>query len=380
MVATAFNDHYQQFKHRIQAWSGKFALLFLPPQTSYLAGDRSRRRSPGKISHYGVFMPYFCLRIFVITTAILASTLAPTAQAETQPASTTATEMQPTQTILEHIVYSKILGRDVRLLVWKPKQDAPAGGYPVIYSFDGETSITVFAEFAGQAAMLGKRYGLVPPMIVGFAEIPGGYTMERRTRDYTPYADHYELNERPNGFEWPELGGGDTYLDAVMSEFKPLINAQYDVDQTRETLFGHSLAGMMTLHALATRPDAFDAYVAVSPSLWFNSPQRFDEMTALLSNPDFAPKAPVPLIMTVGSKESGLSNWDSRLSEEDLEQRLIWKKMNAMVENTEKMAALIMEQGKGKIDLDFAVLDRENHHTAKPITMSRAIEMAMTPR
>jgi len=220
----------------------------------------------------------------------------------------------------------------------------------------------------------------VPPVIVGFAEMPGGYTMERRTHDYTPYADHYELSERPNGFEWPELGGGDTYLDAVMNEFKPLINAQYDVNRTRETLFGHSLAGMMTLHALATRPDAFDAYVAVSPSLWFNSPQRFEEMTALLSNPDFAPKDPIPLIMTVGSEESGLSNWDSRLSDEDREQRLIWKKINAMVENTEKMAALITEQGNGKIELDFAVLERENHHTAKPITMSRAIEMAMTPR
>lgn len=67
-------------------------------------------------------------------------------------------------------------------------------------------------------------------------------------------------------------------------------------------------------------------------------------------------------------------------SSDHQERRLKWKKINAMVDNARALAALIARDGSAKIDLDFSVLDRTNHHTAKPITMYRAIEMAMTPR
>ncbi|MDG4721480.1 MULTISPECIES: alpha/beta hydrolase [Thalassospira] len=319
------------------------------------------------------------LRRFVFAAASLFGVIhAGTSLANDQPK--TPTIMAPTEVIYEHVVHSDLLGRDMRLLVWKPDHDAPKDGYPVIYSFDGETSITALAEFAAQAEVLGARYKLGAPMVVAFAEMPGDYSHEQRMYDFTPFAKTYELHERPNMLEWPKLGGGDTYLEAVMTEFKPFIAQTYAIDKDRETLFGHSLGGMLVLHMLATRPDAFDAYVAVSPSLWFNTPQRFDEISTLLADPGFAPARPVPLMMTVGADESDLTKWDMRLPEDMRSRRLEWKKINAMVDNARKMAGVIAKEGAGKIDLDFSVLDRTNHHTAKPITMYRAIEMAMTPR
>lgn len=324
-------------------------------------------------------MPVSLRRFVFVAASLFGVVHAGMAIADDQPKAPTI--MAPTEVIYEHVVHSDLLGRDMRLLVWKPDHDAPKDGFPVIYSFDGETSITAFAEFAAQAGVLGARYKLSAPMIVAFAEMPGAHSNDQRMYDFTPFAETYELHERPNMLEWPKLGGGDIYLDAVMTEFKPFIAAQYAIDADRETLFGHSLGGMMVLHTLATRPDAFDAYVAVSPSLWFNRPQRFDEIRDLIANPDFAPARPVPVMITVGADESDLTAWDKmRLPSDHQERRLKWKKINAMVDNARALAALIARDGSAKIDLDFSVLDRTNHHTAKPITMYRAIEMAMTPR
>lgn len=318
-------------------------------------------------------------RRFVFAVAVLSGGVdAGTALADDP--SGTASIMAPTEMIYEHVLHSEILGRDMRLLVWKPDQEAPKDGYPVLYSFDGETSITSLAEFAAQAEILGTRYKLSAPMIVAFAEMPGAYSHDQRMFDFTPFAENYVLHERPNMLEWPKLGGGDRYLDAVMTEFKPFIATRYAINTDRETLFGHSLGGMLVLHMLATRPDAFDAYVAVSPSIWFNTPQRFEEIRNLLADPAFTPAQPIYVMMTVGADESDLTTWDMRLPEEARTRRLHWKKINAMVDNTRKMAGLIAKDGAGKIDLDFSVLDRTNHHTAKPITMYRAIEMVMTPR
>ncbi|MBX2832080.1 MAG: prolyl oligopeptidase family serine peptidase [Rhodospirillales bacterium] len=288
------------------------------------------------------------------------------------------------QSVFEHIVHSDILGRDMQLLVWKPEQAAPESGYPVIYSFDGETSIPIFAEFAAQAARVGARYKLVAPLIVGFAEMPdywsGPNAMDQRTFDFTPPADQYDVPERPNLKPWPKLGGGDAYLQAVIAEFKPMIAEIYAVDQTRETLFGHSLGGMMVLHALATHPDAFDAYVAASPSIWFNKPERMAEMRDFLARSDFSQTAPIPLMLSVGGEEAKLDDWEMLMPPDARERRKAWKHSNDMVNNAREMASMITEKGMSRIDLSFAIFDGEDHHTAKPITINRAIRFAMTPR
>jgi len=42
------------------------------------------------------------------------------------------------------------------------------------------------------------------------------------------------------------------------------------VDAARRTLFGHSLAGLLAIYALLTRPAAFSQFMAASPSIWWN--------------------------------------------------------------------------------------------------------------
>ncbi|WP_417814363.1 alpha/beta hydrolase [Thalassospira alkalitolerans] len=282
-------------------------------------------------------------------------------------------------TIGQYILHSEILGRDMRLLVWQPDQTAPKNGFPVIYSFDGAESIGLFAELATAFGPLGARYKLSPPVIVGIAEMPGFGSNDQRTYDFTPPAKDYNLPERPNQRPWPKLGGGDIYLRAVIDEIKPFVTANLPVDTTRETLFGHSLGGLMTLHALATDPDAFDGYVAGSPSLWMNTPQRFSEIDALLDNPDFTPTHPIALTIGVGSEEARLGTWEKDTSPESRARRLAWKQNNNMVEYAKDMADLIKGKAGNRIALQFTVFDGEDHLTAKAIAMNRAVKQAMTP-
>ena len=45
----------------------------------------------------------------------------------------------------------------------------------------------------------------------------------------------------------------------------PAAQSLPEVDKDRIGSIGHSLGGLFALHALVTRPDTFDAYIAISP-------------------------------------------------------------------------------------------------------------------
>ena len=61
-------------------------------------------------------------------------------------------------------------------------------------------------------------------------------------------------------------GGADRFLDFFESELTPLIERSYRTLLHR-TLVGHSLGGLFALHALISRPELFDAIIAISPAL-----------------------------------------------------------------------------------------------------------------
>ena len=65
-------------------------------------------------------------------------------------------------------------------------------------------------------------------------------------------------------------GGRDTFLDFLTGKLRTEIGRRYRTDLERQSLFGHSLGGLLALHALYTRPQAFHSIVAASPSLDWN--------------------------------------------------------------------------------------------------------------
>ena len=126
--------------------------------------------------------------------------------------------------------------------------------YPVVYVLDGEGQ---FAQAVGAVRFLGKVNKMPPAIVVG---IPN----TNRNRDLSPATSRPEdLKKLPGG------GGAERFLAFLTEELTPYIDANYRTWPFR-ILFGHSGAGLFVVHAFLNRPRAFGAYIASSPSLFWN--------------------------------------------------------------------------------------------------------------
>ncbi|HEY5756267.1 MAG TPA: alpha/beta hydrolase-fold protein, partial [Steroidobacter sp.] len=156
-------------------------------------------------------------------------------------------------------------GEIYRIFVSYPAAEPPADGYPVLYVLDGNASFAGFAE----ARRIQERFDLGKSIVVGVG-YPTNLAYDlRRLNDYTmPMLD-------PPPARWKELakyksGGWDTFLDFLTGKLRTEISKRYKIDSNRQSLFGHSLGGLLALHTLYTRPQAFESIVAASPSLEWN--------------------------------------------------------------------------------------------------------------
>lgn len=271
-------------------------------------------------------------------------------------------------------IVSSVTGERLRVLVWQPPGAVPRNGFPVLYAFDGDESFGMLADLAAGLAPAALRAGLRPAMIVAIGYAPGDGTIERRTRDFTPRADRYVMPERPNGEPWPKLGGGDDFLETIEKDVRPLVGAGFPADEKATTLFGHSLGGLMTLHALMTRPGGFARYFVSSPSLWVNERKALRDMEAFLGG-GTGMETPIPVRLTVGSEEETLSPWDLRGDDASLRRR--WIEGNRMVGNARDLAALVEVRGGTRLDFRFDLLDGVDHGSARPIAAQRAIRFAI---
>ena len=151
---------------------------------------------------------------------------------------------------------SAILGEERTILISTP----PGYGqsterYPVLYMTDGDAHLT---HTRGTVDFL-ARNGLLPQLIIV------GVTNTDRTRDLTPtHVASRTIDGRV--FENPTSGGAATFLDFFEGELFPYVDANYRTLPMR-VFAGHSFGGLFALNALFTRPQMFDAVLAVSPSL-----------------------------------------------------------------------------------------------------------------
>jgi len=184
--------------------------------------------------------------------------------------------------------------RAVRLQIVVPPGPAPAGGWPVLYLLDGNATLQVLAA-------AGRAPGAV---LVGIGyDVDARLDVHARAWDYTP-----RLPDAPaQGSADPRQpgrrnGGADAWLELIEQRVKPLARAAARLDETRQTLYGHSYGGLFVLHALRTRPQAFQRYVAASPSLWWHAPYMTERLRTL-DTAGCCGAAPRQLYLWVGEEE-----------------------------------------------------------------------------
>ena len=152
---------------------------------------------------------------------------------------------------------SRINGRSYRVLVAAPFKADPDKFYPVFYVLDGNWYFFAAAENVTEAGNT-----ITPAIVVGV-----GYPTE--DNDAVAYRRALELTPPggPRGPDAEPTGGGDDFLRVLLEEVKPLVQARYQVDVHRQTLYGKSLGGLMVLRLMFRNPGAFQTYVAASPAI-----------------------------------------------------------------------------------------------------------------
>ncbi len=156
-------------------------------------------------------------------------------------------------------IASRILNESRSLLIAKPAgYEKAADAYPVLYLLDGEAH---FHYVSGIVRFMAASER-IPGMLV--VAIASGNNAQR-TRDLTPRSSA----EIDNRFS-PGSGGADAFLSFIAGELIPYIERTYRTRPYR-ILAGHSFGGLFALHALVRRPDLFQAYIAMDPTLSWNN-------------------------------------------------------------------------------------------------------------
>lgn len=159
---------------------------------------------------------------------------------------------------------SKILNEDRILNIYLPQNFNKAKSYPVIYLLDGSMNED-FIHVTGLIQFFNQMYSMPETIVVGIANID-------RKRDFTFHTDLKDLQQ-----DYPTTGHSDKFISFLEKELKPYIGNQFNVTDTY--IFGQSLGGLLATEILLKKPDMFDNYFIISPSLWWD-----DE--SLLKNAD----------------------------------------------------------------------------------------------
>lgn len=174
-------------------------------------------------------------------------------------------------------VHSKILNETRRIWVYVP---ASANNkmftqqeYPVVYLLDGPSHFHSVTGLIQQLSFVGGNTVLPEMIVVGIQNTD-------RTRDLTPTHSTSSVYGQTPGM-LKNSGGADNFLAFIEKELMPYMDTTYPVAPYK-MLVGHSFGGLFAMHTLLTKPQLFNSYVALDPSLWWDNQALAEKaMTAL---------------------------------------------------------------------------------------------------
>jgi predicted alpha/beta superfamily hydrolase len=166
----------------------------------------------------------------------------------------------------KYSIHSKVLREERPYWVYLPKsyeEDNKNRRYPVLYLLDGDAH---FQSASGVVQFMSSG-------INGNCQIPElilvAILNTDRTRDLTPTHTNIGISGKEESL-LKSSGGGDGFLKFIQDELFPQIDSKFQTLPTR-VLVGHSLGGLLAIHALLKEPDMFHGYIAIDPSLYWDN-------------------------------------------------------------------------------------------------------------
>lgn len=193
-------------------------------------------------------------------------------------------------------LYSEILQEDRILEIHLPKNydKDPDKTYPVLYLLD---SYFNFSHAVGTVDYLYLNR-LIPEMIIV------GVRNTNRNRDLSPESPDLSQEEQDRlGL----TGQADDFMAFLEQELIPYIRSVYRA-APYEVLTGHSLGGLFSTYTFFKNPKLFDAYITISPSLWYHNDlisKEFEEVFEDLSD------LSASFYLTIASENKGTMRGDT---------------------------------------------------------------------
>lgn len=254
-------------------------------------------------------------------------------------------------------------GRPYRIFLAWPDTPMPQEGWDVVYLLDGNAWFGTLVDSLRMRARRPEVTGVRPAVAVGI-----GYPTDdiidvsRRRYDLTPPCSSGAEGDQ-------DTGGADAFLDFLNCELRPLIEARFGLANPRRVLFGHSFGGLFVLHTVLTRPSAFAAYAAASPSLWF------DNRALLRAYVAVRPVLTVPLMIAVGALEEPVADAACRADCESSDRTASDREAleRAMIANARTMAEYLQRSTDPGPEVQLHIFEGENHASVVPVALGRAL-------
>lgn len=225
-------------------------------------------------------------------------------------------------------IHSKVLNEDRHLWVYCPTNYKHSEAkYPVLYLLDGDAH---FHHVTGIIDFL-SNLSSMPEMIV--IALPN----TDRNRDFLP--THVERIS--------SSGGADNFLKFFKEELIPYVEKNYKTASYR-ILCGHSYGGLFSVYTLLTNPELFNAYIAISPSLYWDNRLLFKKAEILFKKQPGLKKF---LFYTMGGKER--------------------EQMRSAAQDFEK---LLKEKAPKGLKWQFQLMEEEDHGSIPHRTVYNALE------
>jgi len=158
-------------------------------------------------------------------------------------------------------IHSKLLNQERQIYIHVPKQDSanPNKTFPVLYLLDGENHFHILSAYIDYLS----HWEVIPPIIVV------GIISKDRRKDLTPTKSTIDYDGKVDSV-YNTSGGNEHFFQFMQAELIPYIEKNYKVEPYK-IFAGHSFGGITTINCMLTHPDMFNAYIAISPSLWWDN-------------------------------------------------------------------------------------------------------------
>ena len=151
--------------------------------------------------------------------------------------------------------------------------------YPVLYMFDGHNvffdSHATYGKSWGMGEYLDKNKKQLIIVAVECNHVGNG-----RMAEYSPVDISFSETDKIHG-------RGKEYMDWLVGELKPFIDANYPTMPDREhtSICGSSMGGLMSLYAVCEYNHIFNKAACISPSFWVDK----DKVLKIVESSKLAP-------------------------------------------------------------------------------------------